>query len=473
MILIGELCARYKIKGLNDYLLAGGRQGILVTSGSISATVLGAGSTIGASGVAYYIGISAIWYILSASIALILLAFTFAPSLKALSLYTVPEFMEIRYGKFSRLFSAILGLLGLTLFLSAQFYALGLTVQALLNLPLKTSILVFGVAVILYTWRGGNWGVQFTDNLQYILILIGIISLVFFLLRSIPLHDFNSPPSAKGFEELGNNWFNPVNKKIAKGWDIFALGNTVLAWLIMSISWHFSMQSTAQRILTSRDPATAKISCILSSFFLLPIAIGIGIIGMGARILAPELTPTGDISQSNALPFLVREVLPPLLSGLAISAIVAVIMSTCDSVLIGASTIIAKDIFQRFIKPFAEEKELINLSKNSVLLIGFVGLAGGIIFLRLVQLLEVVAGIYCVSLFVPIIFGIYWKKPGEAGAISAMLISFMTGLVWRLSGLEKLSGVHMLNLSLSLSILSIILFTLAKKKVICKDSCVH
>ncbi len=463
MVLIGEICARYKIKSLKDYLLAGGRQGILITSGSLSATVLGAGSTIGASGVAYYVGISAGWYIVSAVIALNILAFTFAPAIKALSLYTVPEYMETRYGKSSRLLTAILGLAGLTLFLSAQFYALGIAGQYLLNWPLKLSILILGLALTLYTWRGGNWGVQLTDNLQYILILAGIVFFTLFLLNSISFSDFQSPPPAKGFEELGKTWFNPTTRKITKGWDIFALGNTILAWIIMSTSWHFSMQSTAQRILSSRDPKTAKISCIFSSFFLLPISFGIGIIGMGSRILFPDLPPTGDISQSGALSLLIREHLPPVLSGLMVSALVAVIMSTCDSALLGASTLIVKDIFHRFIKPEAEEKELIRLSKNSTLLIGFLGVVGGLTFLKLIQLLETVAAIYCVSLFVPILLGLYWKKPKEPGAIAAMGASFLTGLIWRLSGLEKATGIHMLNLCLSLSLVAIILATFIKR----------
>ncbi len=460
MILVGEICAHFKIKSLNDFLIAGGKQGILITSGSMSATVLGAGSTIGAAGVAYYTGISSIWYILSASIALILLAFTFAPSLKSLSLYTVPEFMEKRYGKNSRTISALLGLLGLTLFLSAQFYTLGMTISVLLNLPLKTSIIIFGLAVTIYTWRGGNWGVQLTDSFQYILILAGIMFLTLFILHSISISDFQSPPFVKGFEDLGNNWFTPMNRKIVKGWDIFALGNTIFAWIIMSTSWHFAMQSTAQRILSSRDPKTAKISCILSSLLLLPIAFGIGLIGMGARFLLPDLSPTGDISQTDALPALVKGMLPPLLSGLMISALVAVIMSTCDSILLGASTLIVKDIFHRFLKPNAQENELIRLSKISTIMIGVLGLMGGILFLKLIQLLEIVAGIYCVSLFVPIILGIYWKKPRESGAITAMMGSFITGLFWRFSGLERVSGIHMLNLCLPLSLLSMILVTL-------------
>lgn len=118
MLIIGELCARYKIKTLDDYLVVGRRHGIFITGGTIAATVIGAGSTIGAVGAAYYVGISAAWYLISAYMGLIFLAFTFAPVLRKMSLYTVPEFVEMRFGIKARMVATILGFFGSTLFLS-------------------------------------------------------------------------------------------------------------------------------------------------------------------------------------------------------------------------------------------------------------------------------------------------------------------------------------------------------------------
>lgn len=174
MLVIGELCARYKVKTLDDYLVAGRRHGIIITSGSIAATVVGAGSTIGAVGAAYYVGISAAWYLISACIGLIFLAFTFAPALRRMSLYTVPEFIGVRFGIKARIVATALGFIGSILFLAAQFYAMGALISQLMNLPLRLAIMLSGIVVIVYTWRGGGWAVNLSDNIQIIWIAIGL-----------------------------------------------------------------------------------------------------------------------------------------------------------------------------------------------------------------------------------------------------------------------------------------------------------
>ena len=131
MVILGELYAKYKIKGLEDYLVAGRTQGVLITTGTLVATVIGAGSAIGASGVAFYAGISASWYLLSASVGLVLLAFTFAPVARRMSIYTVPQFIENRYGAVAGSIAIVLGIVGLIMFLSAQIFAMGVLISNL------------------------------------------------------------------------------------------------------------------------------------------------------------------------------------------------------------------------------------------------------------------------------------------------------------------------------------------------------
>lgn len=116
LIIIGEISARKKIKVLDDFLLAGREHGLFITSGSLAATVIGAGSTIGAAGAAYYVGISAAWYLLSACIGLIILAFTLVPVLREMSVYTIPEFISKRYGTRARYIASFLSVIALILF---------------------------------------------------------------------------------------------------------------------------------------------------------------------------------------------------------------------------------------------------------------------------------------------------------------------------------------------------------------------
>ena len=94
ILLLGEVAARVRVRSIDEYLLSGRRQGTVGTAATLAATVIGAGSTLGAAGVAYFVGLSAGWYLLSAVPGLVLLGLTLAPALRRLAVYTVPEFLE-------------------------------------------------------------------------------------------------------------------------------------------------------------------------------------------------------------------------------------------------------------------------------------------------------------------------------------------------------------------------------------------
>lgn len=272
------------------------------------------------------------------------------------------------------------------------------------------------------------------------------------------------PPIAGGFEEMGKNWFNPISNQPVSGWDIFALGNTIIAWIIMSTTWHFAMQSTAQRILSSKTHKTAKYGCLVASGMLLPLAIFMGLTGMAARVLYPDLLPASGISQGEALPALIKGVMTPLIGGIILGALVAIIMSTCDSILLGASTMFVKDIYQRLLRPTIINHALMKISKWVTLTIGIVAIVSALIAPALIRMLEITATVYCVALFVPIILGLYWRRANQSGAIAGMITSSLGGILWRASGWEKATGVHMLNFSLPLAFMTMVIVCLMIKK---------
>jgi SSS family solute:Na+ symporter len=455
LIIIGEISARKKIKNLDDFLLAGRKHGLFITSGSLAATVIGAGSTIGAAGAAYYVGISAAWYLLSACVGLFILGFTLVPALREMSLYTIPEFIGKRYGERAGYLASFLSMIALILFLAAQFYALGAIFQQLTGISLKLATLIGATLVIFYTLRGGAWAVHLSDNFQLFVIILGMFFLCLLGLKYVEgFKTFYSPPLAMGFEELGKKWFHPLEKSAVNPGDIFGLRGTILGWIIMSTTWHLTMQSTAQRFLSAKDANTARKSCLASALILIPISLSIALAGMIARILCPDLPPAEGLSQGNALPALITEILPPLLGGLLLAALIATIMSTCDSTLLGASSILLKDLH-------------INLNiRILILIVGTIGMVLAIVFPRLIQLLEWTAAIYCVSVSAPLISGIYWSGATEKGAVATMVLTGIASGAWRLSGIESMTGIHFLIPALVFSFMIMFIlnsFTITKK----------
>lgn len=470
LLVLGEVLGRTRIVSLEDYLLSGRTHGTILTGAALAATVIGAGSTIGAAGVAYYVGISASWYLLSAVPGLLLLAYTLGPVLRERSVYSVPEFLSNRYGQRTGWVAAALGVLGLVLFLAAQFYAMGALISRLAPVGLRTGLLVSAVAVILYTWRGGNWAVHWSDTIQIVWIVIGAgVALGLALAAAGGPAALTDPPAAEGFRDLGRAWFHPISRSRVEGWDPFALGNTVVAWIIMSTTWHFAMQSTAQRFLSARDGDTVRRACLLAAAVLVPLAVMFGLLGMSARELYPDLPPgtAGAMrEQVRALPALLRGVLPPVAGGVVLAALVAVMMSTCDSALLGGSTLLVRDLVPRSSDGRDDgrgsgavgggQSAGAGRGRRYVLVLGAFALVAALVSPGLVQLLELVAAVYSVALFCPLLVGHYWSGATGPGALASMVTSGAVGLGWRLGGLEEHTGVHMLNLALPVAFLALV-----------------
>ena len=145
MMIIGYVVGKINIKGSADYLVAGRRMGLFMVAFSLSANNIGGGSTTGLAQKAFGAwGISAIWYVLAASLAMIPLAY-FAPKIRKTMAVTIPEVVGRRFGKLSSNFTAVLSVLSLFCLTSSQIGASGAVINALIpSIPLNVCLLLAG-----------------------------------------------------------------------------------------------------------------------------------------------------------------------------------------------------------------------------------------------------------------------------------------------------------------------------------------
>lgn len=163
MLLVGFIVGKLKIKDSSDYMLAGRRMGLFMVAFSLSANNIGGGSTTGLAQKAYgEWGMSAIWYVLTASIAMIPLAY-FAPKIRKTMAVTIPEVVGRRFGKTSSTLTAVLSILSLFCLTSSQIAASGTVVASLTGIPTNVALLIAGAVVILYTTFGGMIADQISD----------------------------------------------------------------------------------------------------------------------------------------------------------------------------------------------------------------------------------------------------------------------------------------------------------------------
>lgn len=422
-----------KITSNTDFMVAGRRLGPFLMAGTLAATEIGGGSSLGVveSGMSGY-GISSAWYIITMGFAFVILTFL-APKFRAATVKTVPEYFRRRYGKSAGLITAIIMLLPLVGLTAGQFIASSVILSTMLGIGYKTAVIIVAVVVTIYSVMGGLWSVTLTDFVQVFLIIIGMIIAVPFAVN------------------LAGGWDAVVANVPAETFDMFS-GYTpmgILSLTVMYVATFTVGQEAVSRYYAARDGKAARQGSVLAAvlnfvYAFVPAVLGVivlALISMG-KFSAADFESVGA---RYALPVLAMEAMPAVICGLLFAGIISATMSSSDSDLLGAGSIFANDIYRAVLKPDATSKEVMNVTK---IVMGIVGVASMFIALfntsGIVTLLMFCFTLRAAGAFFPYVLGHYWKGASLAGTI-ASLISGSIVVVY----LEKISGGVLFGVKLS------------------------
>jgi SSS family solute:Na+ symporter len=163
-----------RTQSADDYLVAGRRLGPAMYLGTLSAVVLGGASTIGGVSLGYQYGISGMWLVFALGVGILALGILLSTSLSKLGVYTVAETLGLRYGRYSRLISAIIVAAYDMMVAVTATIAIGTVFNVVLGIPTAVAILIAGSIVVLYSVAGGMWSITLTDILQFGVMTVGI-----------------------------------------------------------------------------------------------------------------------------------------------------------------------------------------------------------------------------------------------------------------------------------------------------------
>ena len=459
MLLIGYLSSK-KIESNTDFVVAGRRLGPFLMAGTLAATEIGGGSSLGVvqQGMESH-GLSAAWYIITMGFAFVILTFL-APKFRAAMVKTVPEYFRRRYGKPSGIITSLImfvPLIGLT---AGQFIASSVILSTMLNLNYKTAVLIVGVVVTIYAIMGGLWSVTLTDFVQVFLIVIGMIIALPFGMN------------------LAGGWDNVVANVPAETFDMFKGYNVmdVISLTIMYVATFTVGQEAVSRYYAARDGKAARQGSVLAAivnfiYAFVPTLMGIivlALINMG-KFNAADFQ---DVGARYALPVLAMEAMPAIICGLLFAGIVSATMSSADSDLLGAGSIFANDIYKIVIKPSASDKEimivtrvtmaavgvfatliaLFNTSKSSVLNIhlpassphanSLSAYLGIFLFSNIVTILMFAFTLRAAGSFFPYVLGHYWKGASQAGTMASLIAGTIVVVYLEHVSKGNLFGLH-------------------------------
>ena len=404
LLLVGHLFAR-KTQKSDDFLLAGRSLNKIQAGFSIAASDLGGSGLLGTCALCYTIGLSGAWWCWCAVPAFLLLGYFFVGKLRPIAVSTVPEFLELRYDKKSRILACLLQTCALVASLSAQFLVGAVALETLFGIPQTYGLIVSVLLVLSYTALGGLNAVVHTDMFNFC-ILMGS------LLVAIPVVLSRAGGLSHIVAQVPKEFFS-----------IGELGATqVFSWILMCVFMYGTQQVFLQRVFASKDTSTARFAYCFTGGMYIVYGLGVALVGIAMSILVPDLVDTNSVYT-----VMIQTALPTGLAGLALGGIFAASLSTADSTILAGSTLFVNDIYRVFINKNASEQRTLWVSRAATSVI----CVGGVVVASLMQnLIDIVylAGLfYSAAVFFPLILGVYWKRGNATGCFSAIIVSLIAG----------------------------------------------
>jgi SSS family solute:Na+ symporter len=446
-----------KNKNSEDYYVGGRGMGSLHVGLSVVATDVGGGFSIGLGGLGFTMGISGSWMLFTGLIGAWMAAVLLIPSVSKLALnkklLTFPQLFGHYYNKQVALLAGIISAIGYIGFTSSQILAgAKLASATFVDLDMQTALLIMGVIAIVYTVMGGIKAVIYTDTIQWIILMAGLVFI------GIPM----------GYNAIGG--YEGMMETIRP--ELISLTNidwsTLLNWSVTIIPIWFVGMTLYQRIYACGNEKVAKKAWFIAGLFEWPIMAFMGVLlGLFARVAADQgmftqlgYTDPMSMDAEIGLPLLLRTILPVGLMGLMMSAYFSAIMSTADSCLMAASGNLQTDVFGRWLHVNKPDKSVLRSSQWLTLGIGIIALTLAAFMQNVLSLMLYSYAFMVSGLFIPVLGALFMNKPSSLAAFLAMIGGGGVTLVLILSGISLPYGLdaNIFGISIALTVFIIVNF---------------
>ena len=436
------------VRGSGDFFVAGRALTAPLIFSTVLASNIGAGTTVGATGLAYAEGVSAWWWNGSAAIGSLFLAFWIVPKMwrlaKAQGFYTAGDFLEHRYSATVRGVMGSFIWLGTLSILAGQLIAGAAVLSVVGGVSRDMGIMIGALVMTVYFVAGGLLSSAWVNMLQLVVLLVGFVIAMPILYTGVG--------GSAGFENIA--------APHAGYWDFFySTGAGMSGWAMLAVLTPAFIVSPGllQKAYGAKDERAVRMGIGLQAIAQMIFAFIPVYFGLAARAAHLEID-----SPNLVLPTVLASQLPVLLGALGLAAVFSAEVSTCDAILFMLSTSLSKDLYKRFVNPEADDRRVLLVAR----LAAVAGGLGGIILATQLQTVIDALGIFysllSVSLFVPVIGGLVSRRAGTPEALASMAAGIITLLVTT----YVTGGFGLLNpnlLGLAASALAFVLVGLRKR----------
>ena len=400
---LGIWTSRY-VRTSGAFFVAGRSLGPGLIFASMLAANIGAGTTVGASGIAYRDGISGWWYVGSAGIGSLIFAFTVAPRMWRLAkehgFYTAGDYLEFRYGPSVRGLATALVAVGSLSLLAGQLIAGATIISVITGAPRWVGSLMGGAIMTIYFTAGGLLGTAWVNTLQLIVMLVGFAAALPFALGAAGgFAAITGPAMPPGFGDF------MYSSGPGSGW----------TWLVLLAPAFIISPGLIQKAYGGASAPAVRAGVAINALALLAFAFIPTLFGMSARAAIPGLEPNA------VLPTVLTTLLPAWIGALALAAVFSTEVDTSDAILFMLATSASQDFYKRFVNPAATDRQLLRVARSAAVAGGAAGIVLSIVLQTVVTAIVIFYSLLVVTLFVPILGGLYTRRPGPAAAIAAIV----------------------------------------------------
>lgn len=419
------------VRGSGDFFVAGRALSAPLLFSTMLAANIGAGTTVGAAGLAYQQGISAWWWNGSAAIGSLALAFWIGPRMWRLAsehnFYTAGDYLEFRYNGAVRGITGSLIWLGTLAILAAQLLAGAAVLDVVAGVSKPAGIMIGAVVMTVYFVAGGLLSSAWVNMLQLIVLIGGLLVAMPLLYAGVG----------------GEAAFAGMATPHPGYWNImYSTGSGMSGWAMLAMLTPAFIVSPGllQKTYGAKDARAVRVGIGAQAgaqmlFAFIPVFFGLAARASGLQI----------DSQNAVLPAVLANELPVFIGALALAAVFSAEVSTCDAILFMLSTSLSKDLYKRFVNPAADDRRVLLVARLAAVAGGAGGVLLAIQLETIVGALSIFYSLLGVTFFVPVIGGLFVRRAGAAEALASMAAGIATLLFFTYG---PVTGFGILNANL-------------------------
>ena len=417
------LWAAKRVKNTADFAIAGRHLPLVMIITTTFATWFGSETVLGIPAKFVQSGLNGVVEDpFGAGSCLILVGLFFAARLYKMTLLTISDYYRERYGRVVEVVCSFIIILSYLGWVAAQVTALGLVFKLLSGgaISIPVGMMIGTASILAYTLFGGMWSVAVTDFIQMIILVVGLSLIAWFAADMAGGADkvIALASSQDMFRFLPEPSFHDI---------VFFVG-AAITMMLGSIP----QQDVFQRVMSAKDVKAATRGPVIGGICYILFAFVPMFIVVSALIIMPtEAKQLIAEDPQQVIPTLVIDKMPFVMQVIFFGALLSALKSTASATLLAPSVTFVENIWRQFF-PRVSDKQELRTMRIAVLLFS-VCVCAYAIALQGTSIYEMVSSAYQVTLvgaFVPLLFGLYWKRATTQGAIFAIVLGVLTWILF-------------------------------------------